>query len=80
VAISVRIEHQIVEILAGRSPILAKKEVFLKIRNNVIGNFKKLWIKVQIKHFHQKLFLPTLFYSVLEANIGMCKIGTFPIS
>jgi hypothetical protein len=38
---------------------------------------RKAWIKVQIKHFHQTLFLPTLLSSGLEAKIGMSKIGSF---
>jgi hypothetical protein len=46
---------------------------------NIINKSNQI-IKIQINHFHQKLFLPTLFYSVLEANIGMGKIALFAIS
>jgi hypothetical protein len=73
----------------GRSPILAKKEVFLqKLEKNLrvilmCSYFSESIDKSSNQTFSSKIIFNLGWvesYPVLEANIWMGKIGNFPIS
>jgi hypothetical protein len=63
---------------AGQSPILAKKkEIFKKFKIMLQVNLRCSYLSKSIdKTSNQTLFLPTLLYPFLEADMGICKIDT----